>query len=148
MKAWFVIGLAASLLYGLSAVLFKLLTSQKYLDGNTGWVMTGVGAGILLCGLFGMLVWPGAAVGGQTLTPLLWALPIGFMNGFATLLILYSLRLPQTNISQLVPVYNTNTLIAFVLAIWFFKELPSGPELLRNLIGAILIVAGTTLIGL
>ncbi len=148
MKSWFVIGLAASLLYGVSAVLFKLLTSEKYLNGHSGWVLAGIGAGIVACGLFGVMFWPAGASGGQTMKPLLWAVPIGFMNGFATLLILYVMRSPATNLSQLVPVYNTNTLIAFLLAVIFFKELPQGGDLLRNLGGALLIVLGTTLIGL
>ena len=58
------------------------------------------------------------------------------------------MRSPSTNVSQLVPVYNTNTLVAFGLAILIFKELPNSGDLIRNLIGALLIVAGTTLIGL
>jgi len=148
MKTWFIIGLGASLLYGVSAVLFKVLTSQKYLNGHAGWVLAGIGTGIVLCGLFGVVVWPAASSGGQAAVPLLWAIPVGFMNGFATLLILYAMRTPSTNLSQLVPVYNTNTLIAFLLAVIFFKELPAGPDLFRNLGGALLIVLGTTLIGM
>jgi uncharacterized membrane protein len=147
MKTWFLIGLTASLLYGLSAVCFKLLTAERYLGGHAGWVLTGVGGGIFLCGLCGILLWPAASTGGTTLQACLWALPVGFMNGFATLLVLWVLRLPGTNLSQLVPVYNTNTLIAFILAVIFFRELPAGPDLLRNLAGAVLIVVGTGLIG-
>ncbi len=147
MKTWFLIGLMASLLYGLTAVLFKLLTAERYLGGHAGWVLTGVGGGILLCGIFGILFWPAATTGGTTLQACLWALPVGFMNGFATLLVLWVMRLPETNVTQLVPVYNTNTLIAFILAVIFFRELPSGPDLLRNLAGAALIVLGTGLIG-
>ncbi|HEY3295730.1 MAG TPA: hypothetical protein VGL38_09845 [bacterium] len=148
MKPWFLIGLGASLLYGVSAVLFKLLTSEKYLNGHSGWVLAGIGMGIVVCGFFGVLVWPAAASSGQIVTPVLWAIPIGFLNGFATLLILYAMRSPGTNISQLVPVYNTNTLVAFLLAVIFFKELPTGGDLVRNLGGALLIVLGTTLIGM
>jgi uncharacterized membrane protein len=54
----------------------------------------------------------------------------------------------MTNISQLVPVYNTNTLVAFILAVVLFKELPQGADLIRNLLGALLIVGGTILIGI
>ena len=129
-------------------MLFKVLTSEKFLNGNAGWVLAGVGSGILLCGVFGILFWPSTASGGQTFGPLLWAIPVGFMNGFATLLVLWAMRTPTTNLSQLVPVYNTNTLVAFLLAVIFFKELPNTAELLRNLGGALLIVVGTVLIGL
>ena len=147
MKSWFIIGLGASLLYGVSAVLFKFLTSAKYLNGHAGWVLAGIGSGIVLCGLFGVFFWPASASGGQTIVPLLWAIPIGFLNGFATLLVLYAMRTPTTNLSQLVPVYNTNTLVAFLLAVVLYRELPAGGDLLRNLGGALLIVLGTTLIG-
>jgi uncharacterized membrane protein len=146
-KSWFTIGLVASLLYGVSAVLFKLLTSERYLGGQPGWVLTGIGGGIALCGLFGVWVWPGTLSGG-TLNACLWAVPAGLLNGFATLLVLSAMRNPAVNLSQMVPVYNTNTLVAFLIAVVLFKELPQGVDLLRNLAGALLIVAGTVLIGL
>jgi transporter family protein len=146
MKTWFILGLAASFIYGISAIFFKLLTSSRYLGGHPGWVLTGIGAGIVLCGLFGILFWPGATLGGTTLKACLLAMPAGFLNGFATLLVLWLLNQPSTNISQLVPVYNTNTLVAFILAVIIFRELPQGMDLVRNLAGAVLIVAGTVLI--
>lgn len=149
MKSWFVIGLIASLLYGVSAVWFKTLTAERFLGGPPGWVLACIGGGIALCGAAGAILWPSVgAYGSNTLTACLLALPAGFLNGFATLLVLWALRSPSTNLSQLVPVYNTNTLIAFLLAVVLFKELPQGPDLLRNLAGALLIVGGTVLIGM
>lgn len=148
MKPWFAMGLAASLLYGVSAILFKLLTETRYLSGRPGWVLAGIGTGIVLCGVFGTLFWPSLSSDSDTTTrAYLWAIPAGLLNGFATLLILRALQSPQTNVSQLVPVYNTNTLIAFVLAVVLFKELPQGADLVRNLAGALMIVGGTILIG-
>jgi len=142
-------GLAASLLYGISAILFKLLTESRYLGGRPGWVLAGIGTGIALCGVLGIAFWPSVS-GPQdtTVRAYLWAVPAGLLNGFATLLILRALQSPMTNISQLVPVYNTNTLIAFILAVLIFKELPHGADLIRNLVGALLIVGGTILIGI
>ncbi len=149
MKPWFAMGLAASFLYGVSAILFKLLTESRYLGGRPGWVLAGIGTGIALCGVLGTMFWPSVATAQDTTyKAYLWAIPAGLLNGFATLLILRALQSPATNLSQLVPVYNTNTLIAFVLAILIFRELPYGPDLIRNLIGAVLIVAGTVLIGI
>lgn len=149
MKPWFMMGLAASFLYGVSAILFKLLTETRYLGGRPGWVLAGIGTGIALCGVLGIMFWPSIATSQDTtFRAYLWAIPAGLINGFATLLILRALQSPATNVSQLVPVYNTNTLIAFVLAIIVFKELPYGPDLIRNLAGAVLIVAGTVLIGI
>jgi uncharacterized membrane protein len=149
MKPWFAMGLAASLLYGVSAILFKLLTETRYLSGKPGWVLAGIGTGIAFCGILGSVFWPSIA-GPQdtTVRAYLWAVPAGLLNGFATLLILRALQSPMTNISQLVPVYNTNTLIAFILAVVIFKELPQGADLIRNLLGALLIVGGTILIGI
>lgn len=149
MKPWFVMGLAASLLYGLSAVVFKMLTETRYLGGRPGWVLAGIGTGIAICGVLGIVFWPSVGTAADTTTrAYLWAIPAGLMNGFATLLILRAMQSPATNVSQLVPIYNTNTLIAFVLAVIIFKELPQGADLVRNLIGALLIVVGTILIGI
>ena len=149
MRSWFLIGLIASLLYGVSALVFKLLTAERYLGGHPGWVLTAIGSGIALCGALGVIFWPAAAkIGGNTLAACALGLPAGMMNGFATLLVLWALRSPSTNLSQLVPIYNTNTLVAFLLAVIFLKELPQGVDLVRNLAGALLIVAGSWLIGI
>jgi drug/metabolite transporter (DMT)-like permease len=149
MKLWLVIGIAASLLYGVSAVLFKLLSAERFLNGHPGWVLTGIGLGIALCGILGVLLWPASIPSGtSTMQACLWAIPAGLLNGFATLMVLWVMRSSDTNLSQLVPVYNTNTLVAFLLAVIFFKELPQGADLLRNAVGALLIVAGTIFIGI
>lgn len=146
MKSWFMVGLIASFFYGVSAILFKLLTEERFLGGRPGWVLAGLGTGIALCGVAGALLSPPSST--ATWRALFWAIPVGLLNGFATLLVLHAMRSPLTNVSQLVPLYNTNTLVAFLLAILLFKELPEGPDLLRNLAGALLIVAGSVLIGL
>jgi uncharacterized membrane protein len=148
MKPWFVFGLLASLLYGVSAVLFRVLTDHRFLAGRPAWVLAGLGTGILFCGVLGILLWPSSDQSGATTRALAWAIPVGLLNGFATLLVLWLMRSPSTNISQLVPIYNTNTLVAFVLAVVFLRELPHASDLLRNLAGALLIVMGTILIGL
>ncbi|MBU0508143.1 hypothetical protein KKH27_04820 [bacterium] len=148
MKLWLVFGLTASLLYGLTVIFFKLLTAERFLGGQPGWVLAGVGLGIAACGTLGAVFWPTVSVGGDTLQAFLWAIPVALMNGFATLLVLRVLHTPTGNVSQLVPIYNTNTLVAFILAVLFFRELPHGPDLIRNLIGALLIVLGATLIGM
>lgn len=148
MKLWLIFGLTASLLYGLTAVIFKLLAAPRFLGGQPGWILTGLGLGIAACGALGAMFWPNAAVSGDTTRAFLYAIPVGVMNGFATLLVLRVLNSPTGNVSQLVPIYNTNTLVAFVIAVLVFHELPQGPDLIRNLIGALLIVVGATLIGL
>ncbi|RPH93486.1 hypothetical protein EHM69_10130 [candidate division KSB1 bacterium] len=148
MKSWFIIGIVASLLYGVSAILFKMLTAERFLGGPPAWVLAGIGTGIALCGVLGGILWPASGTGANTLQACLLAVPAGLLNGFATLLVLWALRSSTTNLSQLVPVYNTNTLVAFFLAVVFLKELPQGADLLRNLAGALLIVIGTVLIGL
>ncbi len=147
MKHWLFFGLTASLVYGLTAIFFKLLSAPRFLGGQPGWILAGVGIGIAFCGVLGILLWPPAIPTGNTVQALLWAIPVGLMNGFGTLLVLRVLNTPAGNVSKLVPIYNTNTLIAFVLAVIFFRELPTGSDLIRNLAGALLIVAGATLIG-
>ena len=78
MKPWFAMGLAASLLYGISAILFKLLTETRYLSGRPGWVLAGIGTGIALCGILGATLWPSAAATQDTtMRAYLWAIPAG-----------------------------------------------------------------------
>ncbi len=144
---WFTVGIIASLLYGLCAVLFKYLMEERFLHGSASWALIGIGIGIVICGWIGTRVWP-ADADQETVKAVAWALPVGVVNGLATLLIMRALQSPATNVSQLVPIYNTNTLVAFILAIVLFREFPMGMDLLRNLAGALLIVAGTILIGI
>jgi uncharacterized membrane protein len=143
---WFLTGIIASMIYGVCAVAFKFVLSERYLHAAPSWALIGMGAGWALCGYVGTRMWPVAA-GQSTLSAIGWGLPVGILNGVATLMVMRALSLPGTNVSQLVPVYNTNTLIAFVLSVVLFRELPLGPDLYRNLAGAVLIVAGSILIG-
>jgi uncharacterized membrane protein len=145
--SWVTVGIVASLMYGICAVSFKFVLAEKYLHGAPAWMMIGMGIGWFLCGWVGTRLWVPAA-GEATYRALAWGIPVGIFNGIATLLILRAMQLPTTNVSQLVPLYNTNTLVAFVLAIVIFRELPVGPDLYRNLAGAVLIVLGSALIGM
>lgn len=148
MKPWFIVGLIASFLYGISAIIFKFLTEERFLNGPPAWVLAGIGSGIAICGVLGAIYFSSPELSCSPARAFLWSIPAGLLNGFATLLILRLMQSPETNLSQLVPVYNTNTLVAFILAVLIFKELPSGGDLIRNLIGAVMIVAGTILIGI
>ena len=144
---WFLTGVIASLIYGVCAVSFKYLLSEKYLGASPTWALIGMGIGWSVIGLVGARIWQTAAHQ-TTLSALGWGIPVGLLNGIATLMIMRALSNPLTNVSQLVPIYNTNTLVAFVLGILLFKELPMGPDLYRNLAGALLIVVGSVLIGM
>ncbi len=48
--------------------------------------------------------------------------------------------------SHVVPLYNTNTLIAVGLVILLLKEIPVGTEMIRVILGAILITVGAILV--
>ena len=48
--------------------------------------------------------------------------------------------------SQIVPIYNTNTLVAVALVLLLMKEIPAGADLVRVIIGAILITVGAILV--
>ncbi|MBI5058290.1 hypothetical protein HZB60_00755 [candidate division KSB1 bacterium] len=144
---WFLTGIIASLLYGVCAASFKFVLSEKYLHASPSWALIGMGLGWSICGIIGARMWQSSA-GESTLAGLGWGIPVGLLNGVATLMIMRAISVPTTNVSQLVPIYNTNTLVAFVLGILLFRELPIGPDLYRNLAGAVLIVLGSVLIGM
>lgn len=52
----------------------------------------------------------------------------------------------KADVSRLVPIFNTNTLVAVALGMILLKELPAGTEKIKVVIGAILIVVGGVLV--
>ncbi len=52
------------------------------------------------------------------------------------------------DVSKLAPIYNTNTLVTVFLGIILLKELPHSTELIKTILGAVLIVIGAVVISL
>lgn len=134
-------GLLPALLYGLAGVLAK---SSANAGMSVGGHLICIGVAVSLVGVVLQGVLPGplpnwSAIAASTGYGLSWGLGSGF--------VILALLKYQTPLSKLVPLYNMNTLIAVLLALFMFAEwrTVSVPQLL---IGAILVVVGGTLVSI
>ena len=171
MPTWLMYGLISSLFWGTYTVISKVVTSEKYLKidsanasllmlagivlifltfflikvNNLSIIMKGLGI-ILIFVIIVYSVFVLKEVGVSITLPVilfgllqgvLWALGMVF-----TLLAFSS----GAEAARLVPIYNTNTLIAVFLGIVFLHELPAPDERIKVITGALMIVVGSILI--
>lgn len=52
----------------------------------------------------------------------------------------------KADVARLAPIYNTNTILAVLIAIIFLKEIPDVSQMFRIIAGAVLIVVGAILV--
>lgn len=171
MPTWLIYGLLASLCWGTYAIVSKVVTSEKFLGiqptGASLLMLGGIaivfltffllktGSLSLILKLMGFLVIAiiigyivyvikelgiqisQKTLGFRLLQGILWAMGIVFaflaFSGGA-------------EAAKLVPIYNTNTLIAVILGLILLHEVPAPDERLKVIIGAILIIAGGVLV--
>ena len=171
MPTWLIYGLISSVFWGTYAVTSKLVTSEKYLKvsssnatllmlagivivfityflfkANTlsslmkilGFVLLGVIITYIIFALkdSGLVLSPSILVFG-ILTGALWA------AGMIFTFIAFS---SGAEAAKLVPIYNTNTLIAVFLGIAMLHELPAPDVRIKVITGAVLIVIGSILV--
>ena len=145
MEKWLLFGIIAALCWGSYVILQKVATSPKYfaIAQSTFLLLMLVGIAAVFIGNFVIgkqeFVLPAnplalaAAIGAGAL----WALGIAF----ATWAIVSG-----ADVARLVPIYNTNTLVAVLLGIMLLGEVPTAANQLKVLAGAILIIAGGILV--
>jgi drug/metabolite transporter (DMT)-like permease len=145
--SWVFYGLMASLIFGAYAIPLKYLSGRKYLDASLGTAMISMAFGLLI-GYLLLAVLSKAEIRGDLANPKIWVagLVIGLLHATGIFFVLTGLKMPDVNIAQMVSVFNTNTLVSFILAIIVFKELPNSGDLLRCFVGAVLIVCGAVLV--
>ena len=144
MEKWLIFGLLAALCYGASAFLSKLSTSDKHFAVSQSVFMLLMLVGIAIVFVANAMTDKGLvipseplALGACVAAGILWALGMAFT--------VWALA-GGADISRLTPIYNTNTLVAVILGILVLGELPSSPDRLKVLAGAILIVIGGILV--
>ncbi|MCD6470921.1 EamA family transporter [bacterium] len=140
-QSWLLLGIFTSLFWGGYIVISKLATSRfglapKYV---TLFMLFGIGI-VFLVNVFwgGKFFLPCSRIG-ITLAILagaLWAGGMVFVSKAIN---------AGADVSRLVSIYNTNTLVAVLLSIIFLHELPTPDIRIRVVIGAILVVIGATL---
>ena len=145
MKAWVLAGIVAAFAYGLYSLPLKYLSSDKYMRAPIEVIALGLALGVVVTG--GVFAW---LRGGLTMAsdPRTWPmLLIGAAAGAiwltGTLTVTGAFRDPATNVSQLIPLVNANTLVAVLGGLIVFREMANGADISRILIGSAVIMAGS-----
>jgi glucose uptake protein GlcU len=131
-------GIVPAILYGLYNILQKASSQYKI---SPGMYLIVVGICAITLGTAYCLIFKE-----YTITPTsgFFATLNGLMWGFATCLIALAYSRFKMPVSKLVPIFNTNTLVAVILGLIIFSEWKtvSSPKII---IGAILVIIGGTL---
>jgi drug/metabolite transporter (DMT)-like permease len=132
-------GLAAAICFGLSAVFAKV--AMKAGIGLGPYIISN-GLGFIIVGIFFWSIFPDTTVSIQSG---FLSLVMGILAGMATGFVAMALVHYNIPLGKLVPLYNMNTLIAVLLALWLFAEWKQ-VHTMQLLIGSALIVVGGTLV--
>lgn len=132
-------GFLPALIYGGSAIFQKLSTN---LGISLSAYLVATGIGIVIVGVGYYLIDKSFSFSVESGT---YAMMFGITWGVATGLVAYALLNFQVPISQLVPLYNMNTLIAVLLALVIFSEWKD-LHTIKLISGSMLIVAGAVLV--
>ena len=146
LDSWLLYGFIAAVLFGVSAIAMKLAIAKEHfnLDSSLVILCMLVGIAIVFAGFYAMD--SSRVIPSGVSTGLMVALLSGALWAMGSIILVLALK-NGADLSKLAPIYNTNTLIAVVIAIFLLNELPDKSEVPRVLAGAILIVVGSALVG-
>jgi len=120
--------------------LYKVAAQKGNFSPYYGSFMFGLGV-VLIFGLF-LLFKPSFEF---ELKSSSLALIAGMIWGLGFLAIAVAIA-QKADIARLAPIYNTNTILAVLMAIIFLKEIPDVSQVYRIIAGAVLIVIGAILV--
>jgi len=132
-------GFLPALIYGGSALFQKISTS---LGISLSAYLVATGIGVAMVGI-GFYIFDNSFA--FTIKSGLYACAFGVTWGIASALVAYTLLNFDVPISQLVPLYNMNTLVAVILALIVFSEWKD-LHMIKLLSGSALIVVGAVLV--
>lgn len=132
-------GLAPSLLFGVSGVFAK--ASNKTGIGLGPYLMM-TALAILIVGIGCWFLFPNRNFNP---TGSAHALAMGLLWGLGTALVALALSVYAMPLGKLAPLYNMNTLVAVLLALWIFSEWRT-VNVTQLIMGSLLIVAGGVLV--
>jgi transporter family protein len=142
MESWVFYGIAASVFFAVNTIVYKVAAQKGNFSPYFGSFVFGLGI-VLLFGLF-FIFRPGFSFEWKSSS---LALIAGVIWGLGFLAIAIAIS-KGGNVSQLAPIYNTNTILAVLLGIIFLKEIPDVSQVYRIIGGAVLIVAGSVLVSI
>ncbi len=134
-------GLVPAILFGVNGVLAKAGTQAGI---GLGIYLLIIAAGVALTGVLFLFVDPSRALSAKAGW---YTLAMGITWGLGVGLVGIGLVRFGAPLSKLVPLYNMNTLVAVVIALWIFAEWEK-VNALKLLVGAILVILGGTLVAL
>ncbi len=145
MKLWLICGMSASLCWGSYVIVNKIVTSPKHfgMSSSTSALFMGVGALITFALYF---VFAEGSVKNYSAGSCMIALLPGVIWSLGMIAVLFAVS-KDAPVSKLALVYNTNTFVAVFLGAVVLSEIPRGSELIRVIIGAILVTAGVIIAG-
>jgi uncharacterized membrane protein len=171
MPTWLMYGLISSLFWGTYTVISKVVTSDKYFKVQSTNASMLMFVGIMLVfflffllrsqGLSGLMQIAGFVLMGLVISYVILALKqtgtvitptiltLGLLSGAlwaAGMIFTFLAFSSGAEAAKLVPIYNTNTLIAVFLGIVALHELPAPDERIKVITGAALIVIGSILV--
>ena len=140
MESWVFYGIVAAVCFGVNTIIFKIAMQKGNL--NPAYASFAFGIGILAAFLVYFFAKPSLQFEWKSTTlaivaGIIWAI------GFLAIAIAIS---QKGEIARLAPLYNANTIIAVVLGIILLKEVPDMSQMIRVIIGAVMIVAGAVLV--
>lgn len=140
MDAWIIYAILASLSWGTYIVVNKVAISKGM---NPYFALALMAVGIV--GLFAAVFFITKPSIQTDSTSLTLAIVAGALWALGQLFAILAL-VNKAPVAKLVPIYNTNTIVAVLLGIILLRELPSGTATIKVIIGALLIVAGGILV--
>ena len=140
MENWIVYGVIAAIFFGINTVIFKIAIQKGNL--NPAYASLAFGVGTLITFLIYYFANPGWQFEWKSTSIAVFA-GVTWAIGMIAIAIAIS---QKGNIAQLAPIYNTNTIIAVILGIILLKEIPDMSQIIRIVIGAVMIVIGAVLV--
>ena len=140
MESWIFYGIIAAICFGVNTIIFKIAMQRGNL--NPAYASFIFGIGILITFVFYYFTKPNLQFEWKSTTlavaaGMIWAI------GFLAIAIAIS---QKGEVAKLAPLYNANTIIAVILGIILLKEVPDMSQMIRVIIGAVMIVIGAVLV--
>lgn len=132
-------GIIPAVLFGISGICQKLSNENGI---STGAYVVSVGLGVLIVGVVLCLFNTEQTANMKSIVP---AVAMGLCWGVGVLLVTLAITHYGTKLSVLAPLYNMNTLVTVVGALFIFSEWKD-VNVVKLIIGALFIVAGGVLV--
>ncbi|MBI3035151.1 EamA family transporter [Candidatus Woesearchaeota archaeon] len=142
MESWVFYGIVAAICFGINTVIFKIAIQKGNLNPAYASLIFGVGISTVF--LFYYFAKPNLQF---ELKSTLLALIAGVIWAIGFLAIAVAIA-NKGNVAQLAPIYNANTIIAVILGIILLKEVPNMSQMIRIIIGTLMIVGGAVLVSI